>query len=435
MTSGDSTDALQVLGLVKSYSNNAGVPAVDGVDFAVSEGHFYTLLGPSGCGKTTTLRCVAGLERPTGGRVLVDGQLMSNAGRRQFVPSHRRSMGMVFQNYAIWPHLSVFENVAFPLKVGRNRLRGKELHRRVEEALAVVQLSDYLGRPATHMSGGQQQRLALARALVREPKILLLDEPLSNLDAKLRDAMRAELRSLQRRLGITTLYVTHDQAEALSMSNRIAVMSGGKMIQEGTPREIYTAPRTQFVADFIGESNFLSGTVEAYGDNSHATISTAAGTLTAVCPSEVGIGDVVTVGIRPQDLSTDTRMTQPGSLVRCVIEQVLYVGEHYDYIVRAGETQLSMRLGANVDRLRRGTEVDIFVPTARVTVFSDEHGVANVVPDDDADGEYDAGDRSDKSDRSDAGGGLETDPAGRHAEATPDLTTEPAGALSSDLRS
>ncbi|HEY7047841.1 MAG TPA: ABC transporter ATP-binding protein [Jatrophihabitantaceae bacterium] len=381
----DNTGALQVRGLVKKYPGSTAAPAVNGVDFAVTEGHFYTLLGPSGCGKTTTLRCVAGLERPSAGSVIVDGQVLSNANSRHFVAPHRRPMGMVFQNYAIWPHLSVFDNVAFPLKVGRPRLRKKEIERRVEEALAVVQLSDYIHRPATNLSGGQQQRLALARALVREPKILLLDEPLSNLDAKLRDAMRSELRAIQRRLGITTLYVTHDQAEALSMSNRIAVMSEGQIVQEGTPREIYAAPRTRFVADFIGESNFLDGVVVGRADLDRMTISTSMGAITAVCPGDVQPGDAVTIGIRPQDLTTEVGSAHAGSTVRCTVEQVLYVGEHYDYQLRAGEARLAMRLSANVPRLRRGTDVDVLVPSTRVSVFSDEHGFAHVVSDNDDD--------------------------------------------------
>lgn len=376
--------ALEVFDLAKTYPGKHATPAVDGVSFAVQEGHFYTLLGPSGCGKTTTLRCVAGLERPTRGRVIVDGRLMSNAGRRQFVPAHSRPMGMVFQNYAIWPHLSVFENVAFPLKVGKHRLGRKVIHSRVEEALGAMQLSDYIGRPATRLSGGQQQRLALARALVRRPKILLLDEPLSNLDAKLRDAMRAELRSLQRRLGITTLYVTHDQAEALSMSNRIAVMSAGNMIQIGTPRQIYTAPDTRFVAGFIGESGFLDGIIDERIDAAHVRIGTPAGAIVAVCPPEGHIGDRVTIGIRPQDISTDTRSDVPGTVLASTVEQVLYVGEHYDYLIRVGDARLSMRLPAHHPRLRRGTTVDVFVPGRTIAVFSDERGGAHVAPSDEA---------------------------------------------------
>jgi iron(III) transport system ATP-binding protein len=372
-----STIALQISGLEKTYPDRqAAVAAVVGVEFDVTEGHFYTLLGPSGCGKTTTLRCVAGLERPSAGRIVVDGQVMSNAGSRQFVPPARRPMGMVFQNYAIWPHLSVYENVAFPLKVGRNRLGHKEIERRVEEALAVVHLSEYLRRPATNMSGGQQQRLALARALVREPKILLLDEPLSNLDAKLRDAMRAELRSLQRRLGLTTIYVTHDQTEALSMSNRVAVMSGGRIVQEGTPREIYMAPQNQFVADFIGDSNFLPGTVAGPAEGGLMTIVTPAGRIDAPCPDEVAAGDEVTLNIRPADLSAGTGTG--GNVLDCMVEQVLYMGEYYDYRLSAGGQQLLMRQSANFERLRTGHAVSVVVPSTHVTVFSDQHGVAHI---------------------------------------------------------
>jgi iron(III) transport system ATP-binding protein len=385
--------ALQVTGLVKAYPGHADRPAVDGVDFTVEEGHFYTLLGPSGCGKTTTLRCVAGLEKPTDGRVVVDGRVMSDARLRQFMPSHRRPMGMVFQNYAIWPHLSVYENVAFPLKSGRRRPAKAEVRRRVEEALGVVQLADFIDRPATLMSGGQQQRLALARALVREPKILLLDEPLSNLDAKLRDAMRAELRALQRRLGITTLYVTHDQAEALSMSNRVAVMSGGRMVQVGTPREIYTAPKTRFVADFIGESNFLEGEIADLPSSGLARITTPAGPVLAGSPADARVGDAVTVGVRPQDLEIGPAHGRRGTSLPGTVEQVLYVGEHYDYVVRVDTAELSLRLPANHPRLRRGSGVEVFLAADKVAVFSEDRGYAHVSSSDDGpdDPETDAG--------------------------------------------
>src|SRR5438552_9240906 len=224
----DARSAVIVSDLVKTFADRRDrVRAVDGVSFQIEEGEFYTLLGPSGCGKTTTLRCIAGLERTDGGQIIVDGKIVSSHSPNVFVPPHKRDIVMVFQSYAIWPHMTVFENVAFPLRVSKQRVPRSEITRRVEAALALVQLEGYGGRMATQLSGGQQQRLALARALVREPKLLLLDEPLSNLDAKLREHMRAELRDIQRRLGVTTIYVTHDQIEALSMSNRIALMEQG----------------------------------------------------------------------------------------------------------------------------------------------------------------------------------------------------------------
>ena len=228
---------LQVTTLRKTFLTDRGdVRAVEDISFDVEDGRFFTLLGPSGCGKTTTLRCVAGLERPESGTIRLDDHTLSGSGH--FVPTHARDIGMVFQSYAIWPHLSVFENVAFPLRVSERAPSRAETRRLVEEALALVGLEGLEDRPAPQLSGGQQQRLALARALVRRPKLLLLDEPLSNLDAKLRERMRIELRQLQRRLGITTVYVTHDQGEALFLSHRIAVMQAGKIVQEGAPRDL-----------------------------------------------------------------------------------------------------------------------------------------------------------------------------------------------------
>src|ERR687885_785728 len=270
---------IRIQRLEKVFETPRGaIRAVDEVHLEVGAGEFLVLLGPSGCGKTTTLRCVAGLERPDGGSIVVAGRKVSGNGR--FVPPHKRDIGMVFQSYAIWPHMSVFENVAFPLRVARG-IPGADIKRRVEEALATVQLAGYEGRMATQLSGGQQQRLALARALVRQPRVLLLDEPLSNLDAKLREHMRTEVRELQRALGITTLYVTHDQAEALSMSNRIAVMERGRIMQEGTPREIYQRPATRFVADFVGNANFLEATVLGRNELGGMWLETAAGRLQA----------------------------------------------------------------------------------------------------------------------------------------------------------
>src|SRR5262245_40566541 len=246
---------------------NVTVNAVDGISLGVETGKLVTLLGPSGCGKTTTLRCLAGLERPESGRIVIAGETMSDADKGIFVSPSDRGIGMVFQSYAIWPHMTVFENVAFPLRVARERkYSAAEVKEKVTRALDMVRMAGFETRPATQLSGGQQQRLAVARGLVREPKILLLDEPLSNLDAKLREQMRVELKRLQKQLGITTVYVTHDQSEALALSDEIAVFNAGRIVQRGTPHEIYRKPRTQFVADFIGSANFLTGTVKEAHD-------------------------------------------------------------------------------------------------------------------------------------------------------------------------
>ena len=268
MVNSEQNLTVTVNGLHKSYiAQGRPVAAVRGVSFNIREGEFYTLLGPSGCGKTTTMRCIAGLEHSTQGEIYVQGKLVSSASKNVFVPPNKRDIGMVFQSYAIWPHMTVFQNVAFPLNVAGIKTNSKEMRDRVDEALALVELEGYGDRFATQLSGGQQQRLALARAIVRRPALLLLDEPLSNLDARLRDTMRTELRALQRRLGITTLYVTHDQTEALSMSSRIAVMENGEIVQEATPRELYGAPSNAFVAEFLGVSNSIPCTVSEIGSD------------------------------------------------------------------------------------------------------------------------------------------------------------------------
>ena len=263
-----------------------GPPVVDAVDLAIERGEFFALLGPSGCGKTTLLRMVAGFETPDSGTVRIDGEVM-NA-----VPPHRRPTNMVFQNYAIFPHLNVFDNIAYGLR--KLKLPKDELHRRVEAMLATVRLEGLGGRAADQLSGGQRQRVALARALVRRPKLLLLDEPLGALDKRLREAMQVELRAIQRQVGITFLLVTHDQEEALSLSDRVAVMSGGRILQVASPRELYARPNCREVADFIGEMNFFHATVrEIAGEN--ATVN--AGVLGIVTLPRANLAP----GIKPDD--------------------------------------------------------------------------------------------------------------------------------------
>jgi iron(III) transport system ATP-binding protein len=376
MRHGAEGHALVVEDLVKVYQDRRDrVRAVDGVSFEVQEGQFYTLLGPSGCGKTTTLRCVAGLERTEAGRIIVDSHVVSSHAPRVFVPPHKRSIGMVFQSYAIWPHMTGFENVAFPLRVGRERFSAAEIKRRVEEALATVQLAGYEGRMATQLSGGQQQRLALARALVRRPKVLLLDEPLSNLDAKLREHMRAELRTLQRRLGITTLYVTHDQVEGLSMSNRIAVMSNGKIVQESTPREIYQRPANRFVADFVGSTNFLEAELLGRSEVGGMRLQTPAGQIQANCPEGVQSGERVTVSIRPESIRLHHREPAAVNVLRGVVEQQMFLGNYLDCRVRVGDAMLLTRQDPTL-ALRRGERVYVELPVDLCTVLSDTHGVS-----------------------------------------------------------
>lgn len=349
--------------------NDAEVHAVDGVTFTVEDGEFYTLLGPSGCGKTTTLRCVAGLERTNGGQVIVDGRVVSSDDRRQFVPPHRRDIGMVFQSYGIWPHLTVFENTAFPLRRQRPRLSKAEIHERASEALNVVQLPGYEGRMATALSGGQQQRLALARALVRRPKLLLLDEPLSNLDARLREAMRAELSGLQRRTGLTTLYVTHDQAEALSMSTRIAVMSAGKIVQEAAPREIYSRPASKFVAEFVGTTNFISGSVRSTASDGMIEVSTDVGPIHVAREAPATTGAEVLISFRPEtiEVSRESVAGRPNQL-QGRLDQVMFLGELLECHVVVGERRLIARLPPE-SLLNTGDDVWVHVPPKAVAAF------------------------------------------------------------------
>jgi iron(III) transport system ATP-binding protein len=291
---------IKVEALTKKFRLRQGVSvAVDGISFEVEEGEFFTLLGPSGCGKTTTLRCIAGLERPTSGVISIDGQAVYE--NRVLVPTNERGLGMVFQSYAVWPHMSVFNNVAFPLTVVRSRRPRAEIRKLVAEHLELVGLGGLESRMATQLSGGQQQRLSLARALVSSPRVLLLDEPLSNLDAKLRERMRSELREIQQRVGITTLFVTHDQVEALSMSDRVAVMRAGRFVQLGTPEEVYQRPNSAFVAHFIGGTNLLEGTVtQATGDE--VVVDTAFGRLRGLNTGDVATGDRVIGSIRLEDV-------------------------------------------------------------------------------------------------------------------------------------
>src|SRR5271169_6494693 len=296
---------LSVKSLHTDYAAAGGavVNAVQDVSFDVPDGELFTLLGPSGCGKTTTLRSIAGLERPRSGSIALDGRVVYSSDAGIFVAPNRRNFGMVFQSYAIWPHMNVFKNVAFPLEVRKARPSRKEIEQKVMRVLATVQLAELVDRDATKLSGGQQQRLALARALVMEPQLLLLDEPLSNLDAKLRDRMRSELKRLQRELGLTTVYVTHDQSEALALSHEIAVMNDGRVVQVGTPRQIYEQPCNQFVADFVGTTNFIGGIVTALDDgNGRCLVGSAMGPLRVQASQGVSKDNPVTVSVRPEDV-------------------------------------------------------------------------------------------------------------------------------------
>ncbi len=349
---------VKVRGLAKTYQTERGMlAACEQVSFDVDAGRFFTLLGPSGSGKTTTLRCIAGLERPDEGEIELAGAIVSSRQGGVFVPPNQRDIGMVFQSYAIWPHMTVFDNVAFPLRVSPSRPSTVELARRVSQALATVQLDSLRDRPATKLSGGQQQRLALARALVREPKLLLLDEPLSNLDAKLREQMRLELRQLQRTLRITTIYVTHDQVEALAMSNVVAVMHQGRIMQVGAPRDIYERPVNRFVAEFIGSMNLIPGRVAAAEESGLVRVQTRYGPITCAAPQDGQIGSDVLVSIRPEDITvSEGGPDQEGW--DATIGQVVFLGDSVDCRLDVGDLELRARLHPSF-KMRRGERVRV----------------------------------------------------------------------------
>ncbi len=302
------------------------VVAVHDVSLTVAQGELLSLLGPSGCGKTTTLRLIAGFERPTRGEVYIRNVLVND------VPAYRRNVGVVFQNYAIFPHMTVFDNVAFGL-----RMKGwppDRIAREVREALALVQLEGLEGRYRSQLSGGQQQRVALARAIVTRPSVLLLDEPLAALDRKLRDQVRLEIRELQRRLRITTIYVTHDQDEALVLSDRIAVMERGRIVQIGTPAEIYGQPRSHFVADFIGTSNFLAGDV-VDTDGGWCRVRATDGRLfRATASVTVAQGERVDIAVRPEKVTLDPDRPRHDNWVEGTVERVVFQGMFTEYHVR-----------------------------------------------------------------------------------------------------
>lgn len=342
---------LAVTSLCKSYDNERreSFAAIGGISFAVAKGEFVTLLGPSGCGKTTTLRCIAGLERPDDGEIKIADSVVYSSSKGVYVPTHRRDIGMVFQSYAIWPHMTVFGNVAFPLEV-EGKLSRSEIRHRTLQILNTVALDGLENRSASKLSGGQQQRLALARALVRRPTLFLLDEPLSNLDAQLRDRMRTELRRLQSDLGLTTLYVTHDQAEALSLSDRIAVMSGGTIVQWGSPEDIYNRPANTFVASFVGSTNFIEARVrDSAGPPDLYQVDTGCGVLTIYSAHPLNKGAAVIVSIRPENVALTREAAADAMTLSGTVVSRSFLGEYLDIHLRCGSVVLQCRGSQSLD--------------------------------------------------------------------------------------
>ncbi|WP_283137150.1 ABC transporter ATP-binding protein [Rhizohabitans arisaemae] len=329
---------VEINGLSKRFGD---ATAVDGLDLVVEEGEFLTLLGPSGCGKTTTLRCVAGLETPAEGDIHIGGECVVSAKRQLFTPPERRRLGMVFQSYALWPHMTVFGNVAYPLRMQR-RSRS-EIAQRVMEVLALVRLEDYAQRSPSQLSGGQQQRVALARAMAADPRLLLFDEPLSNLDTKLRGRMRDLLLRLHRSIGTTSIYVTHDQLEALTLSDRIVVMNDGRIEQTGSPQEIYTSPASRFVADFVGFENIHTGVVcGGWSQGYEARV----GDLTIKFRHQggLGTGESVTLAVRGCHIGIATEpRADHGEFA--VVNHV-YLGDQVEYALEGNGLRLIVRKAA-----------------------------------------------------------------------------------------
>ena len=352
--------------LIKRFGK---VEAIAGVDIHIPEGKIVTLLGPSGCGKTTTLRCLAGFENPDEGKIWIGDQLIFDSKQKINLSPQNRGMGMVFQSYAVWPHMSVFENIAFPLRI-RKAPRG-EINEQVARALSMVGIEELKDRLPSEISGGQQQRVAFARAIVYEPAVLLLDEPLSNLDAKLREQMRFEILELQRKLGITTVFVTHDQEEAMVLSDEVLVMEFGKVIQRGDPEAIYFDPSNEFVADFIGKINFLNGTVTQLEEGGAVVAVEDNGFRTEIHSTRTNYarGQKVLASIRPENIEIHTSKpdheinTWPAKLIR-----KNFLGGLFDMVVEVRGKELRARTPFRVDA-KSGSDIFIHVPPKDVLLI------------------------------------------------------------------
>ena len=357
---------IEIQNLLKRFKD---VIAVNRIQLEIDKGEMLTLLGPSGCGKTTTLRCIAGLEKPEEGDIIIDGQPMLSQG---FVPSSKRGIGMVFQNYAVWPHMKVFSNIVYGLKL--QKISKPKIREQAQQVLELVGLAGLEDRYPAQLSGGQQQRVALARALVTHPKVLLLDEPLSNLDAKLREELRFEIKSLVRRMGITAVYVTHDQAEAMVISDRIAVMDSGNVVQIGNPRDIYQEPANRFVADFIGTMNFMSGEVVAVMD-AQSTVSVRtefSDNLLCATPDSASatLGASVYASIRPEDVEVSTEPPQAKENVfKGEIVHKAYLGNFLFFFVSVNDTMIRVQAPHHLAQ-EEGQEIFLYLNPQKCMILT-----------------------------------------------------------------
>ena len=364
--------------LTKSYGSDI---VLDDLTFEVADGELFTLLGPSGCGKTTTLLSIAGFVKPDGGTIRCGAATFVDAGAKLDVPAERRNLGMVFQSYAIWPHMTVAENVAFPLQIRKAGKRARQT--KVGDVLDLVELIDLANRYPHQLSGGQRQRVALARALVYEPSVLLLDEPFSNLDAKLRERARSWLKQLQRQLGLTTVFVTHDQDEAMQVSDRILVMDHGRLQQVATPEDVYRRPANRFVASFLGQCNLLPGTVHARRSDDTMEIAVRDDSRSFLAAgADVAIGTEVTIAIRPESiLLVETAPNRPAggaqrdNAIEVSVTDVSFLGDHYEYTVAAGAIEL---IAQSANRLSARTLMAVIEPSACVVLSEPASGASDL---------------------------------------------------------
>ncbi len=348
---------LKIKGLTRNYfSDGRLIKALDRVDLTIPSNQIFTLLGPSGCGKTTLLRCIVGLESPDEGEITIGDEIVWSREKNIFIPPEDRGLGMVFQTYAIWPHMNVYENVAYPLTT--RKMAKDEVRLKVAKALKFVQLEGFENRPATKLSGGQQQRVALARALVAEPKVILFDEPLSNLDAKLREETRKELRHFLTELQITAVYVTHDRIEALALSDQVAIMRAGRIVEIGDPKQVYFNSGNQFVADFIGRANLIKGRI-ASQDGQHAVIDTEIGAIRGLNSQKLDCGAVAALCVRPEFISLAEKPVDEGDNVfRGRMETLVFIGEAYEGDIRVGDQLFTTTVAPTV-QIVEGDEVSI----------------------------------------------------------------------------